>query len=154
MELRWPGFLLALAVALAANAGTAQPDNEPTPMENLMKIRIIIGSTALNATLEDNSASRDFSALLPLDLTLSDYHGTEKIADLPARLSTEGMPAGIDPEIGDITYFAPWGNLALFYRDFGYSRGLIRLGRIEGNINHLAGDGELNVRIERAGESD
>lgn len=24
-----------------------------------------------------------------------------------------------------ITYYAPWGNLAIFYRDFGYSAGLV-----------------------------
>jgi hypothetical protein len=32
---------------------------------------------------------------------------------------------------GDITYYAPWGNLALFYRDFPYSNGLIRLGTLD-----------------------
>lgn len=123
-------------------------------MESGMRIRIIIEGTALNARLEDNSASRDFAALLPLELTLSDYNGTEKIADLPARLSTDGTPAGVDPEIGDIAYYAPWGNLALFYGDFRYSRGLVRLGRIEGSVERLAGDGEIKVRIERADAPD
>lgn len=114
-----------------------------------MKIRIITDGAVLNGTLEDNAASRDFAALLPLDLTLADYHGSEKIADLPSRLSTDGVPDGIDPDIGDITYYAPWGNLALFYRDFGYSRGLVRLGRIEGGVEPLAGRDTLSVRIER-----
>jgi len=57
--------------------------------------------------LDNNAAVRDFAALLPLELTLSDYNQTEKIADLPKRLSTEGAPDGIDPEIGDIAYYAP-----------------------------------------------
>jgi Cyclophilin-like family len=39
-----------------------------------------------------------------------------------------GSMAGSDPSIGDIAYYAPWGNLALFYKDFGYSNGLITLG--------------------------
>ncbi len=118
-----------------------------------MKIRIIVDGAELGATLEDNAASRDFAALLPLDLTLSDYHGTEKIADLPSRLSTEGLPEGVDPDVGDITYFAPWGNLALFYRDFGYARGLVRLGRIEAGVERLVGDGALKARIERVENS-
>lgn len=105
--------------------------------------------TALAATLEDNAASRDFVAQLPLDLTLEDYNATEKIADLPSRLSTEGTPEGVDPDVGDVTYFAPWGNLALFYRDFRYSRGLIRLGRIDGDVKLLERDGSIAVRIER-----
>lgn len=41
---------------------------------------------------------------LPLTLTLKDYAGTEKISDLPKRLSTEGAPSGSDPSVGDITY--------------------------------------------------
>jgi hypothetical protein len=36
--------------------------------------------------------SRDFAALLPLTLTLKDYAATEKISDLPKRLSTDGAP--------------------------------------------------------------
>lgn len=88
--------------------------------------------------------------MLPLSLTLSDYNGTEKIADLPARLSTDGTPDGISPEIGDITYYAPWGNLAIFYRGFPYSRGLVRLGRIEGDIKSLTDESDVRVRIERA----
>ena len=99
-------------------------------------------------TLEDGAASRDFAALLPLELTLRDYHGTEKVADLPVRLSTEGAPDGTDPAIGDIAYYAPWGNIAIYYRDFGYSSGLVRLGRIEGDVSGLAGKDPVVVRIE------
>lgn len=33
--------------------------------------------------------------------------------------------------MGDITYYSPWGNLALFYRDFGHASGLVRLGRLD-----------------------
>ncbi len=76
-------------------------------------------------------AARAFRALLPLRLELTDYNRTEKIADLPSRLTTRGEPDGIDPEPGDLAYYAPWGNLALFYKDFGYSRGLVRLGRLD-----------------------
>ncbi|GEO36452.1 hypothetical protein SAE02_06000 [Skermanella aerolata] len=102
----------------------------------------------LTADLEDGAASRDFAALLPLELTLRDYHGTEKVADLPVRLSTEGAPDGTDPAIGDIAYYAPWGNIAIYYRDFGYSSGLVRLGRIEGGVSGLAGKDPVVVRIE------
>jgi hypothetical protein len=39
----------------------------------------------------------------------------------PKRSATCGASAG------DITCYPPWGNLALFYCDFGYSDGLVRL---------------------------
>ena len=142
------GVLLTLALAI--HTALAQSAREPVTVEDGMKIHIVMKESVVEATLENSRARQDFVSLLPLELTLSDYHGTEKIADLPARLSTDGAPEGVTPETGDIAYFAPWGNLAIFYRDFRYSPGLVRLGRIEGNVERFAGDGELKVRIERA----
>ncbi|RKG99760.1 hypothetical protein D7X32_25630 [Corallococcus carmarthensis] len=114
-----------------------------------MKLRLIIEGAVLTATLDDSAAARDFVSLLPLSLTLRDYAGTEKVSDLPKRLSTVGSPPGVDPEVGDLAYYAPWGNLAIFYRDFGYSSGLVRLGRIESGIEKLQGArGEFVVRFE------
>lgn len=140
----------AIGIAAIVLSGTAQGEDVRSGTgEDSMRIRLVVGGTVLTATLEDTAAARDFAALLPLELTLEDYHGIEKIADLPARLSTEGAPKGVDPEVGDVTYFAPWGNLALFYRDFGYARGLVRLGRIDGDVDVLATDGPLAARIER-----
>lgn len=152
MKRTLPIFLAALAAAAVAGGASAQVTDRSPSMEDEMKIRIIVDGAELRATLEDNAAARDFAALLPMDLTLSDYHATEKIADLPSRLSTDGLPDGVDPDVGDIAYFAPWGNLALFYRDFGYARGLVRLGRIQGDVERLAGSGRLEARIERVEE--
>ncbi|MEU6658890.1 cyclophilin-like fold protein [Streptomyces sp. NPDC046821] len=99
-----------------------------------MDIRIITATTALAGTLNDSAAARDLASALPLPLPLSDFHGTEKIADLPGRLTTEGSASAAAAEAGDIAYYAPWGNLAIFYRDFQRSAGLVILGRI--NASH------------------
>jgi hypothetical protein len=141
-----PGPVAVLAAAEAEPMAGAAP---PVRAErNAMKIRILAKGWQSTAELEDSAAARDFAALLPLELTLRDHHGTEKIADLPTRLSTHGAPDGIDPAIGDIAYYAPWGNVAIYYRDFGYSRGLVRLGRVEGDVSGLAGKDPIVVRIE------
>jgi len=113
-----------------------------------MKIRITVDHRSLTATLVDSPTARDFLSLLPLTLALEDYAGTEKIAYLPRELSTEKAPAGVDPAVGDITYYAPWGNLALFYRDFGYAKGLIKLGRIDKGANLFNVPGSVTVAIE------
>jgi hypothetical protein len=120
-----------------------------------MKISIDLGGTVVTATLDDNETSRDFVSLLPLTLTLTDYAVTEKISDLPKRLSTQRAPTGSDPSVGDIAYYAPWGNLALFYRDAPYASGLVRLGRIDGGVDALRRPGSLNAKIEvvRLGDS-
>jgi len=103
-----------------------------------MKIRIKVGNEFITATMLDTETSRDFISMLPLTLRMKDYSGTEKISDLPRKLSTKNGPSGHDPSVGEITYYSPWGNLAIFYNDFGYSKGLIKLGSIDGGIEKLA----------------
>ena len=87
-------------------------------------------------------------ALLPLTLELEDYASTEKIAYLPKPLSTAGAPAAMTPRAGDITYYAPWGNLALFYEDGHHSPGLVKLGTLE-SVDVLRRPGRFAVTIER-----
>ena len=113
----------------------------------MIRIEVIVGDEVLYATLDNTAPGRDFAALLPLELTLTDYHGVEKIADLPRKLDTTGAPASYAPKPGDITLYAPWGNLAIFYKPFQSSRGLVRLGAFEGPIDALLLDGEIPVRI-------
>jgi hypothetical protein len=113
-----------------------------------MKLRLTINGAPLAATLYDNGASRDFLKLLPLELTLEDYASAEKIAYLPRKLDTAAAPAGFDPSPGDITYYAPWGNLAIFYRDQPFARGLVSLGRIESGVDALKVGGTLKVTME------
>lgn len=103
-----------------------------------MEIRLRVEETALTATLINNETVRDLVSLLPVTLILRDYAGTEKVSDLPRRLSTADAPPGFDPDVGDITYYAPWGNLAIFYKDFGYASGLVKLGTIQSGIEVLA----------------
>jgi hypothetical protein len=126
----------------------AIPTHTTSERADKMKIRITLDDAVLMATLVDSQTTRDFVALLPLRLTLEDYAGTEKVSDLPRRLSTEGAPPGSDPSVGDITYYAPWGNLAIFYREFGYANGLVILGRIDSGIEALDVGGSVDVDIE------
>jgi hypothetical protein len=124
------------------------PRGTPSEKTSTVKIRIKLDDKTLTATLHDNATSKDFVSLLPLRLTLKNYAATEKVSDLPKRLSTEGAPAGSDPDVGDIAYYAPWGNLAIFYKDFAYSNGLIILGKIDGDVDALMTPGEEKATIE------
>lgn len=132
-------------------AATAAPPAEISPeMSARMKIRITVEGAELTATLIDSPTTRDFISLLPLTITLEDYGKTEKISYLPRKLSTQAAPAGIDPAVGDLTYYAPWGNLAIFIHDFGYSNGLVLLGKIDGDMSALNVSGPVKVTIELA----
>ncbi len=115
-----------------------------------MKIKIIKDGKELKATLQDNSTSKDFYALLPLTLKTDDFDSCEKTATLPKKLSINGAPKGYEGRSGDITYYAPWGNLAIFYSfpSAGYASGLVYMGRIEGDISVLT-TGSNQIRIEK-----
>ncbi|MFZ7101416.1 MAG: cyclophilin-like fold protein [Peptococcaceae bacterium] len=114
-----------------------------------VKLQITFGETVLTATMLDNETARDFLSLLPLTFTLSDYGGTEKIGDPPRSLSAKGAPEGYEPSAGDVTIYAPWGNLAIFYKDFRYSNGLIPLGHIDSGIEELEKmEGDFSATIE------
>ncbi|KXJ62239.1 MAG: hypothetical protein AXW14_00205 [Alteromonas sp. Nap_26] len=116
-----------------------------------MQIKLTFGDMSLSATLHDNPTARAFYAQLPLSLTLEDYASTEKIADLDKKLTTEGAPAGSSAKKGDLTYYAPWGNLAIFYRNFGHANGLISLGKFTDDITPLVSASNIDVRIEQVG---
>ena len=145
--------LMACSWCLAAEGdadpgGTQDPVSDPSPARDFpLMVRLTVEGRVLTATLSDSAASRDFVSMLPLQLTLEDYASTEKVSHLPGRLSTKGSPAGYDPSVGDITYYAPWGNLAIFYKDFGFANGLVFLGRIDSGGDVLNRPGTLSVTI-------
>jgi hypothetical protein len=118
--------------------------------EHHMNIKIAIGTTTLKATLDDNPTARDFASLLPITVKLEDFNSSEKITgELPKPLSQEGAPAAAAGAVGDIAYYAPWGNLALFYQPGPNARGLIKMGRITSGIEALKQPGTLRVTISR-----
>jgi hypothetical protein len=156
-----PLVLVMTLSVIACDAGDAsvrpksKPPAEPTtPPTSNMKINLKLQDKTLTATLYDTPTARDFASMLPLTLTLEDYSKTEKISDLPKKLTREGAPAGADPSVGDIAYYAPWGNLALFYKDFRYSDGLILLGKLDGGAETLSVPGLVKVTIELLGKDD
>lgn len=98
------------------------------------KINITIGEQHVRVALDDTPLARALIARLPLTVRFEDYGSTEKISYLPGKLTTESEPSGYTPAAGDFSYYTPWGNIAVFLKDFRYSRGLIRLGHIESGL--------------------
>ncbi|KAB0267873.1 cyclophilin-like fold protein [Microvirga brassicacearum] len=128
----------------------AQQRNVPTRQEPTdMRIRLTFNGKSMTATLYDNPSARDLVSLLPLDLTIDNYGKNEKIAYLPRKLTEEGSGPFGNEAAGDLCYFAPWGNLALFYAGYRWSEGLIRLGRFQGSFEPLLVRGKFPLRIER-----
>lgn len=139
--------LVACAFVPTAHADVRPKEAPVSKIQNVYNIQIELDGAVISATLDDNPTVRDFIARLPLTVELKDYASTEKVGFLPHKLSTQNAPPGSTPVVGDISYYAPWGNLAIFYKDFAYSQHLVRLGRISSGIEHLNFSGEKHATI-------
>ncbi|MET9784646.1 cyclophilin-like fold protein [Streptomyces canus] len=125
---------------------TSEAHTAPSDRNTAMDIRVTLDGRPVGATLNDSPAARDFAELLPLTLDLKDFHQTERIADLPRRLTTSGGPEPAVPQVGDLAYYAPWGNLALFYRDGDSANAdLLILGSIDADADRLAGAERITI---------
>ncbi|MDN0085227.1 cyclophilin-like fold protein [Crenobacter sp. SG2305] len=122
--------------------------------EKSLRIRLQGEGRSCTTQLLDSASAKDFLALLPLYVTLTDYAANEKIANLPRKLATIGAPPSHRAAAGDLCYYAPWGNLALFHKDFGHAQGLVLLGRLDGPVDVLCQPGPWQVTIEPATDGD
>lgn len=99
--------------------------------------------------LLDSPMAQAFLNRLPMTLTFEDFNGNEKISYLQQKLSTAG---GINAEEtkGDFCYYAPWGNLSVFYQGIGYNESLYILGTIRSGKELLVRQkGDFRATIER-----
>src|SRR5262249_40898641 len=155
-------LVLAAVMALhqpacdAASSTSPEPATESSPKQpDSMKIKLTIEDRVLTATVTDSKTARDFVSLLPLTLTMSDLFGREKFGHLPREIS-EGGKRTHTYEIGDIAYWSPGPDVAIFYSHGGQSipdPGVIVIGKIDSGVETLNIDGSVRVKIEVAGQS-
>ncbi|WP_455585183.1 cyclophilin-like fold protein [Bacteroides sp.] len=124
-------------------------DNNPddnNPMSNNLKISI--GSSSFNATLEDNATVTAFKALLPMTVSMSEMNGNEKYYYLQGSLPTASSNPGTI-RTGDLMLYGS-SCVVLFYETFSTSYSYTRLGRVD-NPSGLAsalGSGNVTVTFE------
>ncbi len=115
-----------------SNVQVAYSSASNTPVI-LSEIYMTFNGETITAQVYDNATARDLLSRLPLTLSFTDYNNTEKIAYLPngsSALNTSDAPETFTPSAGDITVYAPWGNIAIFYNSFSASAGLVPFGKI------------------------
>lgn len=129
--------------------GASREDNNNN--NESMKMNITVGGRTVTATMEENAAARDFLSRLPLEVTLNDYNNiTEKIFYPSPALTTTGVTRGCAPTPGDITIYVPWGNVAIFCKNWSQTNDLIKIGHIDGDgISALNVAGDVAVKFEK-----
>jgi len=108
-----------------------------------MPIRLTIDGRTATATLNDTPTARDFTSVLPLTLDMNDLFGREKPGQLPRPLATgEGQSTY---QVGDLGYWAPSQDLAIFHHDDGQripSPGIVIIGRIDTGLDLIVEAGD------------
>lgn len=119
-----------------------------------MNIKFVMGDVSVSASLDDNAAAHDLLSRLPLEVTLEDFNNTtEKIFYPEPGLNLDGVPRGCAPMPGDITIYVPWNNVAVFCKEWPFSKDLVKIGHIDGDgIRILSTGGNIRVRLENISE--
>jgi hypothetical protein len=124
------GATVAAASPTATPSSIEPSASQPTNEEpHVPALRITVANQTITAQLADNPTAQDLTDQLPLSLTFRDFNRVEKVAELPRPLTMDGVPAGDDPDINDIGYYAPSRSLVFYYGDVGYWNGIVRIGR-------------------------
>ncbi|MEH2321275.1 cyclophilin-like fold protein [Nostoc sp.] len=152
-------FALAISLSYSAcradnsmpnSASSKMPTEISTKQANSMKINIKVKDQVVTATLIDSKTTQDFVSLLPLTLTMNDLFGREKFAHLPRAISEEGERTKTY-EVGDVIYWSPGSDLAIFYRHDGQEipdPGIIAIGKIDAGIKTFNVPGSVEVTVE------
>lgn len=139
--------VLALAVVLASGLIPQRTFSEGT--QN-MKIHITISGKTLTATVMDNPTAKDFVSLLPLTMSMKDLFGREKFGHLEQPLSEKGRRKNTY-EVGEIAYWSPAQDVAIYYQDDGEtipSPGIIPIAKINAGAEAFNVPGSVEVSIE------
>ena len=129
------------------------PAPDPTSA-GVTAVQLTIGDTTIAGELWDNPAARDLAARLPLTLTFGHDNAVEMTSRLDRALTMDGMPAGDDPNPGEIGWYAPSSDLVLYYGDVGYWNGIARLGTFDASGIALLADSATDVTVTIASDAD
>jgi len=143
-------ILIAFVLAAALGPTARGTDNTPTSHTSAVKIKLTIDNKTLTATFADNGTARDFASLLPLTLTMNDLFGREKFGHLPRAISDKGKRTHTY-EIGDIAYWSPGPDVAIYYHHDGEQipdPGIIVIGKIDSGVAPLNVRGSVKVAME------
>jgi hypothetical protein len=81
---------------------------------------------------------------------VENFGDNEKIFYPPKKLNTADTPLVDGARAGTLAYYAPWGDVVLFYGSFGSAPGLYELGHVISGKEYIRGmSGE--IQIEKGG---
>jgi hypothetical protein len=138
-EMHCLGINLTGIEEIAGMSGRALIEkNEPNSSEDktTMKINVKANGNTTVFKLNNSQAAKELYAQLPLSITVENYSDNEKIFYPPKKLNTIDTPLA-DARTGTLAYYAPWGDVVMFYGGFGSAPGLYELGHAISGSEHI-----------------
>jgi len=138
-------------------SGQTHANPQPSQIESLHGLplsNLIVRITSLEheATfrLYDTVAARELYEQLPLELELRNFRDAQWMFWPPERLNVTPQEAYHDGIRGELSYYEPWGNAFMLYRDFYARDQMHRLGINHTGIDEIANmSGSARVEIYR-----
>ena len=113
-----------------------------------MKMNVSANGGTVVFELNGSQASKDLYAQLPLTVELQNFSTNEKVFYPPEKLETSKTPLAKEGGGGTLAYYAPWGDVVMFYDSYSPNGSLYELGAaISGEelIQDLSGTVEITA---------
>ena len=127
--------------AWVAELGLSQPQ-ETTSIEmeesnvETNQISVTCGDTQVVYELNDSPAAQSLLSQLPLTVAVEDFSTNEKVFYPPQELDTSDTPLA-EGGAGTLAYYAPWGDVVLFYDSFSANGSLFELGEAVSGVENI-----------------
>ena len=121
-----------------AGAGSAVSEQPAAQAEAAAgRLAVRCGDIEVIYELNDSPAAASLAAQLPLTLEVEDYSTNEKIFYPPQELDTSDTPAA-EGGAGTLAYYAPWGDVVMFYGDYSANSSLYELGEAVSGADQIS----------------
>lgn len=141
--------ILSVFVGLMICTLTANSNASENQMA--MKIRVKVNGNTAVFELNNSLAARDLYAQLPLSIKVENYSSNEKIFYPPKKLNTSDTPPADGGQAGTLAYYAPWGDVVMFYKGFSSAPGLYELGHVTSGSEYIT-EMSGTIQIEKYSE--
>ncbi len=123
--------------AMSGNAVIEKLEANESKKEAVMRMTVNADGNTIIFELNDSQAAKDLFAQLPLQIDVENYSSNEKIFYPPKKLKTANTPLVKSAQSGTLAYYAPWGDVVMFYGRFGSASGLYELGDAVQGAEHI-----------------
>lgn len=126
---------------------TPEETVETTEGEEKMKIQVKGNGAVIEFAINDSQAAKDLYAQLPVSVEVENFSNNEKIFYPQNELDVSDAPVA-EGGAGTLAYYAPWGDVVMFYGSFSSNGSLYELGEAVNGaemISTLSGTVEVSI---------